>query len=119
MGALWNWKWVRSLIKHGDHNNKLLMKVLSNTLKISGLLFFATVKLHAQDNFKLNENFSDPHKQYEKIGRGECSIAHDVLTTKDAYLNFGEYNWKNYEIKFKARVPDTAEQVQICAGFRT
>jgi beta-galactosidase len=94
------------------------MKVLKNSLKITALLFFATIKLHAQDNFKLAESFDDAGKKYEKIGRGECHITNGVLTTKDAYLSFGEYSWKNYEIKFRARVPETAEQVQICAGFR-
>jgi beta-galactosidase len=95
------------------------MKVINNALKITTLLFFVVIKLHAQDNFKLTENFDDTNKQYEKMGRGVCSVAHHVLTTKDAYLSFGEYSWKDYEIKFRARVPETAEQVQICAGFRS
>jgi len=91
---------------------------INNSLKVMLLLLFAAIKLHAQDNFKLAENFDDAGKKYEKIGRGECHVTNGVLTTKDAYLSFGEYSWKNYEVKFRARVPETAEQVQICAGFR-
>jgi beta-galactosidase len=85
----------------------------------TGLLSAITLTgLHAQDKFKLTENFDNPAAKYEKTGRGECKIANSLLTTKDAYLSFGENNWKDYEIKFKARVPQNAEQVQICAGFR-
>jgi beta-galactosidase len=82
------------------------------------LVFLSVIKSYAQANFNLNENFDNSNTKYEKIGRGEASIANSVLTTKDAYLCFGENSWTNYEIKFRARVPETAEQVQICAGFR-
>jgi beta-galactosidase len=82
------------------------------------LVLLAAVRSYAQDNFNLNEDFSASNTKYEKIGRGEARIANSVLTTKDAYLCFGENSWANYEIKFRARVPDTAQQVQICAGFR-
>jgi beta-galactosidase len=87
-------------------------------LKASFLVFFLPIRLYAQENFKLAESFDDTGKKYEKIGRGECKITNSVLTTKDAYLAFGENNWANYEIEFKARVPQNADQVQICAGFR-
>jgi beta-galactosidase len=91
---------------------------IRNPLKIVLLLVFAAIKLYAQDNFKLTENFDNANKQYEKTGRGQCGVANGILKTKDAYLSFGDNNWKNYELKFRARVPETAEQVQICAGFR-
>jgi len=82
-----------------------------------GLLLSAG-SIFAQDNFKLTDNFNTVTHVYEKIGRGECAVANGVLTTRDAYFGFGEYNWTNYEIEFKARVPQAAEQVQICTGFR-
>ncbi|MFA6085666.1 glycoside hydrolase family 2 protein [Mucilaginibacter sp.] len=85
---------------------------------IAGLMMLLLLtKSYAQNNFKLSENF-DAAGKYEKTGRGECKIANSVLTTKESYLSFGEYNWTDYEVKFKARVPQTADQVQICAGFR-
>jgi len=94
------------------------MKNLKYLFTISLLSVISLTKLYAQDRFNLAEGFDAANKKYEKIGRGECSIANSVLTTKDAYLTFGENTWANYEIEFKARVPETAEQVQICAGFR-
>jgi len=91
-----------------------MTKLLTYTL----FLFLFSINSYAQDKFKLVENFDNPAAKYEKIGRGETGIANSTLTTKDAYLTFGENTWANYEIDFKARVPRTAEQVQICAGFR-
>ncbi len=91
-----------------------MKKILLYTL----LVLLSVVRSFAQDEFNLNENFSASNTKYEKIGRGEARIANSILTTKDAYLCFGENSWANYEIKFRARVPETAEQVQICAGFR-
>jgi beta-galactosidase len=82
------------------------------------LILFTITNVHAQDNFSLKDNFDSSDTKYEKIGRGEAAIANSVLTTRDAYLCFGENSWTNYEIKFRARVPETAEQVQICSGFR-
>lgn len=73
---------------------------------------------YAQSNFKLVENFDNTKPIYDKVGRGICVTQNSVLTTKDAYLCFGEKTWANYEITFSARVPQTEEQVQICAGFR-
>ncbi|NHA02398.1 glycoside hydrolase family 2 [Mucilaginibacter sp. HC2] len=93
------------------------MNVLTKALSTLILFGFTGGSLYAQDN-SLTENFENPGHQYEKTGRGECHVANGILTTKDAYISFGDADWKNYEISFKARVPDTAKQVQICAGFR-
>ncbi len=98
--------------------NILKMKVIKYLFTGALALIFTITSSYAQDNFNLNENFGNSNTKYEKIGRGEASIVNSVLTTKDAYLCFGENSWANYEIKFRARVPETAEQVQICAGFR-
>jgi len=97
---------------------KAKMKKINELLRISLMVFLLPASSYAQDKFKLVENFDNPAAKYEKIGRGETGIANSTLTTKDAYLTFGENTWANYEIDFKARVPKTAEQVQICAGFR-
>jgi beta-galactosidase len=94
------------------------MKKVKYLITIILFAILAITNVYAQDNFNLNENFDNSITKYEKIGRGDASIANSVLTTKDAYLCFGENSWANYEIKFRARVPETAEQVQICAGFR-
>jgi len=82
------------------------------------LFLFIVSNVHAQSEFKLKENFDTPTSKYDKVGRGISKIENSVLTTKDAYLCFGENNWADYEVTFSARVPDTANQVQICAGFR-
>lgn len=73
---------------------------------------------YGQSNFSLNENFEKVNTTYEKIGRGTTIVKDGVLSTKDAYMCFGEKDWANYEITFDARVPENEEQVQICAGFR-
>ena len=52
------------------------------------------------------------------VGRGECSIADGVFRSKGSYACFGNPEWKNYSMSFKARAPKGAEQVQIWAGFR-
>ncbi|MDN5288494.1 MAG: glycosyl hydrolase family 2 [Mucilaginibacter sp.] len=100
------------------NNIQLQMRKDFYTLLI--ILFFISVtsNLFAQGNIRLDENFKSPVVKYDKIGRGICDIKNSVLTTRDAYLCFGENNWADYEIKFKGRVPDTAKQVQLCAGFR-
>ena len=94
------------------------MKKTKALITVTLLAIFTVTNLYAQNNFNLKENFESAGAKYEKIGRGEANIAGSVLTTKDAYLCFGEYSWANYEIKFRARVPETADQVQICSGFR-
>lgn len=78
----------------------------------------AIPKLQAQTNIKLTENFEKSITPYEKIGRGDCHVTDGKLSSTDAYLAFGENSWTDYEIKFKARVPEKAGEVQICAGFR-
>lgn len=80
--------------------------------------FLIPSAIHAQNSFRLSEDFDKENAIYEKTGRGIATIANSVLTTKDAYRAFGENTWADYEVRFKARVPDTAKQVQICAGFR-
>jgi hypothetical protein len=99
-------------------HHSTIMKKIKCLVAVILLTIFTTANLYAQNNFKLTENFDSPDAKYEKIGRGEANIASRVLTTKDAYLCFGENSWANYEIKFRARVPETADQVQICSGFR-
>jgi len=83
-----------------------------------GLALLSSASLKAQEKFKLTDNFDDPAKKYDVISRGDCHVSEGVLIAKDAYVAFGQNTWTNYEIKFKARVPATADQVQICAGFR-
>ncbi|WP_345952923.1 glycoside hydrolase family 2 TIM barrel-domain containing protein [Mucilaginibacter sp. PAMB04168] len=94
------------------------MKITSSLFKATLLFCLMCSKVYAQKAIKIDERFDDSLIKYEKIGRGLAGIKSSVLVTKDAYLSFGEKEWRNYEFKFKARVPDTARQVQICAGFR-
>ena len=69
-----------------------------------------------QTEFK--SDFSNASMPLKTIGRGSNKIKNGVLTSKDAYACFGNVVWKNYSVKFKARAPKGAEQVQIWAGFR-
>lgn len=80
------------------------------------ILSLLQTNLYAQTESELSGSFTN--LQYEKIGRGECSAQDSILRTKDAYAAFGENSWTNYEIKFRARVPQAEKEVQICAGFR-
>src|SRR5665213_3425755 len=80
------------------------------------LSFVSLTKVYAQADVKISEPFKS--LKYEKIGGGECMADDSVLRTRDAYAAFGEISWADYEIKFRARVPQTAKEMQICAGFR-
>lgn len=71
---------------------------------------------YAQSEWK--NNFSDQGEILKTVGRGECSIADGVFRSKGSYACFGNPEWKNYTMSFKARAPKEAEQVQIWAGFR-
>lgn len=51
-------------------------------------------------------------------GRGLCRPGGGVLRTKDAFASFGDSTWTDYEVRFSARAPGSASQVQIWAGFR-
>lgn len=69
--------------------------------------------------------FADPFEQdtihsgvWKTIGRGSFSVNDGILRTQDGYVAAGDANWCNYSLKFKARVPADAPQVQIWAGFR-
>jgi beta-galactosidase/beta-glucuronidase len=94
------------------------MKKINCLYLVLGTLICTLPRVQAQEKFRVTENFDTPNHKYEMVGRGDCHVSGGVLSSKDAYLAFGENTWTNYEIKFKARVPQTAEQVQICAGFR-
>ncbi|WCT10429.1 glycoside hydrolase family 2 protein [Mucilaginibacter jinjuensis] len=94
------------------------MRRTFSTVLTTLFLILTTCQLFAQRNIHLEESFNTPTTKYEKIGRGITDVKNNTLTTRDAYLCFGENSWADYEIKFKGRVPDTAKQVQLCAGFR-
>ena len=53
------------------------------------------------------------------VGRGVCRVNDGVFHSRSAYALFGNPEWKDYTLSFKARAPKDAEQVQIWAGFRT
>ncbi|KAA6300618.1 MAG: hypothetical protein EZS26_003241 [Candidatus Ordinivivax streblomastigis] len=84
---------------------------------LCGLALASAVQ--AQQASSQTETFSDTKLSLKITGRGDCKIENGVLKSKDAYVCFGNPNWKNYRITFKARVSDEAEQVQIWAGFRS
>ena len=67
----------------------------------------------------LTNDFSDPTQSLTNVGRGASYIADGVLRNKGCYTLFGNPDWKDYTLSFRARAPKDAEQVQIWAGFRT
>ena len=85
------------------------------------LLLFAVVSntvVNDHTPYKLQETFDSDEVNYTKVGRGECFIKYGKLVSRDAYATFGNKDWRNYRFSFEAKVPETEEQVQICAGFR-
>jgi len=52
------------------------------------------------------------------LGRGQFSIHNGIMTVRDGWVTAGDIDWNNYSLKFRARAPRNARQVQIWAGFR-
>ena len=76
----------------------------------------ASLPGHTQSQWQ--NDFSNQGEILKTVGRGECSIADGVFRSKGSYACFGNPEWKNYSMSFKARAPKGAEQIQIWAGFR-
>lgn len=93
-----------------------MMKTIS---KIASLILGLAMTQNgmAQDIWK--NDFSNKDEVLNTVGRGECRIVNGVFRSKGSYACFGNPEWKNYTVSFKARAPKDAEQVQIWAGFRT
>ncbi|MBD5312625.1 MAG: glycoside hydrolase family 2 [Bacteroides sp.] len=90
-------------------------------MKISRTLLVVTSLSSVLNLFgqTLQNDFSDGNQTLQTVGRGYSHVSNGVLSTKGKYALFGQPDWKNYTVKFKARAPKDAEQVQIWAGFRT
>ena len=56
---------------------------------------------------------------WKSYGRGEVRAENGVLRITDCFVAAGKADWSDYEIRFRARAPEDAEQVQIWAGFRS
>lgn len=92
--------------------NKTLLAQLSIAISL-----MVPDAVSAQEVYK--NDFSDNGEKLNIVGRGACSIAGGVFKSKGSYATFGNPQWTNYEMSFRARAPKDAEQVQIWAGFRT
>ena len=73
----------------------------------------------AQDQTVWSNDFSNASQPLNMVGRGVCRVNDGVFHSRSAYALFGNPEWKDYTLSFKARAPKDAEQVQIWAGFRT
>jgi hypothetical protein len=82
------------------------------------LLLMSNTLVAKETTFKLKERFEKPQTKLKKIGRGVCKVENGALKSKNAYVCFGDLEWKDYELSFRARAPKGAEMVQIWAGFR-
>ncbi|MBQ8522017.1 MAG: glycoside hydrolase family 2 [Bacteroides sp.] len=92
------------------------MKTLGKIGWLALCLGFAQTGV-AQDMWK--NDFSNQEEVLNTVGRGECRIVDGVFRSKGSFARFGNPEWKDYTLSFKARAPKDAEQVQIWAGFRT
>lgn len=66
----------------------------------------------------LTDDFSNNNSVLDITGRGNTSTQNGILRSMGSYASFGKATWNNYSIRFKARTPHSAEQVQIWSGFR-
>nr|WP_315146426.1 glycoside hydrolase family 2 TIM barrel-domain containing protein [uncultured Flavobacterium sp.] len=94
-----------------------MKKFLLTKSKLALLLLATQCTIFAQQ-FDFKNDFSNASKALKTVERGKCTVVDGVLKSKDAYAKFGNPDWKNYTVKFKARAPKSADQVQIWAGFR-
>ncbi|MHC1705710.1 MAG: glycoside hydrolase family 2 protein [Tenuifilaceae bacterium] len=81
------------------------------------VFLFPTCFVFAQQ-FEFKTDFANSAAVLKTMGRGQIKVSDGTLKSKDAYVCFGNQDWKNYAVKFKARAPQSEDQVQIWAGFR-
>lgn len=67
----------------------------------------------AQDQTVWSNDFSNASQPLNMVGRGVCRVNDGVFHSRSAYALFGNPEWKDYTLSFKARAPKDAEQVQI------
>lgn len=89
---------------------KTLFLVLAACSSVSSL---------AADTKGYSNDFSNRQEKLVTVGRGSTYVKDGVLCSRGSYAKFGNPEWRNYEMTFRARAPKDAEQVQIWAGFRT
>ena len=93
--------------------NQISKVFLACACSLSGLT------TQAQDQTVWSNDFSNASQPLNTVGRGVCRVNDGVFHSRSAYALFGNPEWKDYTLSFKARAPKDAEQVQIWAGFRT
>lgn len=91
------------------------MRKLYATFLISAC---ALVSLPSNVQAEWKNDFSNQGEILKTVGKGVCGVTDGVFRSVDAYSCFGNPEWKNYTMSFKARAPKDADQVQIWAGFR-
>ncbi|SEW49704.1 glycoside hydrolase family 2 protein [Chitinophaga arvensicola] len=62
--------------------------------------------------------FGSNYKAPPVIGNGIVTQEKGILQTTNASAVFGDTSWRNYRVSFRASSADTANEVQIWAGFR-
>lgn len=93
------------------------MQTHLRTLGLGLALSLGLGQLSAQNGI-FKEDFSADGMTLKTIGRGDCHVKNGILSSRESYALFGNPEWKNYSVSFKARAPKGSEQVQIWAGFR-
>lgn len=89
-----------------------------NKLCFAALAMAACVMPAPAQTVLLSQDFDKTSQPVKTIGRGDSRVTADgVFRSQDSYGLFGDKTMRNYRMRFKARAPKDAEQVQIWAGF--
>lgn len=89
-----------------------------NKICFAALAMAACVMPVMAQTVLLSQNFDKTSQPVKTIGRGDSRVTADgVFRSQDSYGLFGDKTMRNYRMRFKARAPKDAEQVQIWAGF--
>ena len=86
--------------------NQISKVFLACACSLSGLT------TQAQDQTVWSNDFSNASQPLNTVGRGVCRVNDGVFHSRSAYALFGNPEWKDYTLSFKARAPKDAEQVQ-------
>ena len=84
--------------------NQISKVFLACACSLSGLT------TQAQDQTVWSNDFSNASQPLNTVGRGVCRVNDGVFHSRSAYALFGNPEWKDYTLSFKARAPKDAEQ---------
>lgn len=81
--------------------NQISKVFLACACSLSGLT------TQAQDQTVWSNDFSNASQPLNTVGRGVCRVNDGVFHSRSAYALFGNPEWKDYTLSFKARARKT------------